>query len=53
MSSIEIVHFNPKRRVFKGKLGRLIPIKRPVNNFGDLLGPEIVRFILTQANLLN
>ena len=53
MSSIEIVHFNPKRRIFKGKLGKLIPFKRPVNNFGDLLGPEIVAYILAQASLMN
>lgn len=53
MSAIEIIHFNPKRRVFKGKLGHFIPIKRPVNNFGDLLGPEIVTYVLSQAGLSN
>lgn len=53
MSSIEIIHFNPKRRMFKGMLGHLLPIKRPVNNFGDLLGPEIVAHILSRAGLSN
>jgi len=39
---IEVVHWNPRRPVMKGLLGKLVPIRRPVNNFGDLLGPEIV-----------
>lgn len=37
MSFIEIIHFIPKRRVFKGKLGDLIPIKRTVKNFGKFI----------------
>lgn len=42
---IEVVHWNPRRPVMKGLLGKLVPIRRPVNNFGDLLGPEIVHRI--------
>ena len=46
MGSIDIVHWNPSRPVFRGRLGKHIPVKRPVNNFGDLLGPIIVNRIL-------
>jgi len=43
--TIEVVHWNPHRPVMKGLAGKLLPIRRPVNNFGDLLGPEIVKRI--------
>lgn len=46
MSNVEVVHFNPKRRIFSGILGQILPIKRPLNNFGDLLGPEITNYFL-------
>jgi pyruvyltransferase len=39
---IDVVHWNPRRPVLPGPLGRLVPIRRPVNNFGDLLGPALV-----------
>lgn len=40
--TVEVVHWNPRRPVLKGLIGRLLPFRRPVSNFGDLLGPEIV-----------
>jgi pyruvyltransferase len=40
--TVEIVHWNPRRPVFRGRVGKLVPMKRPVGNFGDLLGPMIV-----------
>ncbi|GGE98651.1 polysaccharide pyruvyl transferase family protein [Mycetocola zhadangensis] len=40
--TVEVVHWNPPRPVFSGRMGRLIPVKRPIGNFGDLLGPMIV-----------
>ncbi|MCP2032062.1 pyruvyl transferase [Okibacterium sp. HSC-33S16] len=40
--SVEIVHWNPRRPVLRGRIGKLVPVKRPVGNFGDLLGPMIV-----------
>lgn len=46
MNNVEVVHFNPKRRIFSGKLGQILPIKRPLNNFGDLLGPEVINYFL-------
>ncbi|MDY1034255.1 polysaccharide pyruvyl transferase family protein [Stenotrophomonas sp. CFBP8980] len=45
---VEVVHWNPRRPLFEGPIGRLLPIRRKVNNFGDLLGPEIVRRMLSQ-----
>lgn len=47
--AIEVVHWNPKRPVIKGTLGKLIPLRRAVNNFGDLLGPEIVRRLAARS----
>lgn len=43
--TVEVVHWNPKRPIFDGFLGRVNPIRKRVNNFGDLLGPEIVKRI--------
>lgn len=54
MSEVELVHWNPRRRVFKGKLTRRIPISgKRVSNFGDLLGPRVVSEILSRASLAN
>lgn len=49
--SVEIVHWNPRKRRVKGPIGRLLPKKPPTNNFGDLLGPIIVREILRRAGV--
>ena len=38
---VEVFYWNPTRPRFRGRLRRL-PLTRPVNNFGDLLGPNIV-----------
>jgi pyruvyltransferase len=48
---VEVVNWNPRRPVLHGKLGRLVPWRRPVNNFGDLLGPMIVSKIVVDNNL--
>lgn len=45
MAQVDVVHWNPIRPVISGSLGRYLP-KRPVDNFGDLLGPVIVERIL-------
>lgn len=47
--AIEVVHWNPKRPVLRGVLGRIIPLRKRVNNFGDLLGPEIVRRLASKS----
>lgn len=46
---VEVVHFNPLRRQ-PGLLGRFRP-KRPLNNFGDLIGPVIVGEIVKRRRL--
>jgi len=51
MKKVELVHFNPIRPLFKSFLKHLIPIKKPINNFGDLIGPLIVKSILEKKNL--
>lgn len=51
MARVEIVYFNPRRRVLRGRVGRLVPLRRPVNNFGDLLGPIVVDSVLRNAGL--
>ena len=43
---IDIIHWNPRRPVVPGPLGRFIPLHRHVNNFGDLLGPALVERML-------
>jgi pyruvyltransferase len=49
---VEIIHWNPSRPILPGRLGWLVPIRRPVNNFGDLLGPVIVAEILRREGLV-
>ncbi|MFG6503096.1 polysaccharide pyruvyl transferase family protein [Microbacterium sp. P05] len=46
---IDVVHFNPVRRR-PGVLGRFLP-RRPLNNFGDLLGPLLVAAIVKSQGL--
>ncbi len=46
---VEIIHFNPRRRR-PGMLGRVLP-RRPLNNFGDLIGPALVSRILQERGL--
>ena len=40
---VAVLHWNPHRPRFRGRIGRRLPLTAPVGNFGDLLGPEIVR----------
>lgn len=47
--AVEIVHFNPNRRR-SGFFGRLMP-RQPLNNFGDLIGPMLVRRIVSDLGL--
>ncbi|QHC67101.1 polysaccharide pyruvyl transferase family protein [Rathayibacter sp. VKM Ac-2759] len=46
MPKIEVVHWNPWRPVAESPWARCLPLRRRVNNFGDLLGPIIVSRIL-------
>lgn len=47
--TVELVHWNPSRPRFPGRLGRLFKV--PTNNFGDLLGPLVVRRILERQGI--
>lgn len=49
--TVEVVHWNPKRPMVPGRLGRLVPVRRRVSNFGDLLGPMIVSRIVANHGL--
>lgn len=47
---VEIVHFNPRRKIVPGPLGYMLP-RRPLNNFGDLIGPILVARIAAEMGL--
>jgi pyruvyltransferase len=47
---VTVVHFNPRVRR-SGPAGRLLP-RRPLNNFGDLLGPLLANRIATDAGFV-
>ena len=51
MQEVEIFSWNPPWPVLRVWIGWRIPWRRPVNNFGDLLGPLIVRALLKQRGL--
>lgn len=51
MSTIDVYRWNPSRPVFRSRLGRRIPIKRRVGNFGDLLGPLVIDAMLRRLGL--
>lgn len=53
MPEIELYSWNPSRPVLAGRGKRLFPIEKPVNNFGDLLGPVIAERLRRAANLPN
>ncbi|MCP2264680.1 polysaccharide pyruvyl transferase family protein [Promicromonospora thailandica] len=49
---VTVVHWNPRRPVLRGTLGRVVPWRRAVNNFGDLLGPLIVARLVADNELV-
>lgn len=54
MNLVEVVHWNPRRPVIRNrKLARLLPLQRPVRNFGDLIGPLVVDLLLRSRGLVN
>jgi pyruvyltransferase len=53
VAEVELFSWNPRQPVCRGRGKRFVPIERPVNNFGDLLGPIIVERIRQLAELPN
>ncbi|GGG29306.1 GumL protein [Rhodococcoides trifolii] len=50
MSEVEVLHWNPSR--IPGKVGKVLaPVCGHVDNFGDLLGPKIVRALALQLGI--
>lgn len=49
--SVELLSWNPPRPIIRGPIGRRLPFRRPVNNFGDVLGPVVVRRLLSQLGI--
>lgn len=50
---VNIIFWNPKRSIFRGRITSRIPIRRKINNFGDLIGPIIVMRILEESGIRN
>lgn len=49
--AVEVFAWNPEVPTIRGRLGRRLPLRRPVNNFGDLLGPVVVEGLVRNAGL--
>lgn len=49
--TVELLHWNPERPAVKGRLGERFAPKRPLNNFGDLLGPVISHELLRRSGI--
>ncbi|GAA5093673.1 polysaccharide pyruvyl transferase family protein [Microbacterium yannicii] len=41
LRGVDLFNWNPSRPIMRGPVGRLLPFRRPVNNFGDMLGPVV------------
>jgi pyruvyltransferase len=48
---IKLFSWNPRRPLFRGRIGRHLKLGSRVNNFGDLLGPILVRRLLDLSGL--
>lgn len=52
VAAIELFHWNPRRPLFRGSLGRRLPFRKPpIKNFGDLSGPIIAQEIVSRRGL--
>lgn len=49
--TVELYKWNPRRPVMVGCIGRMFPVRKRLNNFGDLLGPLIVKKLLTDHGM--
>ncbi len=53
MTEVEVVHWNPVRPIVSAPYSSVIRVKRPVGNFGDLLGPVVVDRMLASRAITN
>ncbi|GAB3753254.1 polysaccharide pyruvyl transferase family protein [Zhihengliuella somnathii] len=51
MPRVDLYSWNPRRPLFRGPVGRLVPLHRRVDNFGDVLGPALVSRMLRAEGL--
>ena len=51
MTEVEVVHWNPVRPIVSAPFGSVIRAKRPIGNFGDLLGPVVVDRMLASRGI--
>lgn len=51
INGVDVVHWNPRRAIAPGRLGLLLPKGKPINNFGDLIGPMIVERLAPRASI--
>nr|WP_154922041.1 polysaccharide pyruvyl transferase family protein [Microbacterium testaceum] len=49
MTGPRLFHWNPRSSPFTGRIGERIQVGERINNFGDLLGPEVVRALAPPA----
>lgn len=51
MAAVDVFHWNPRRSPVPGRWGSRLPVGPRVNNFGDLLGPLLVKEMCERAGL--
>lgn len=49
--AVDVIHWNPRKPVLPGLAGKVLPIRKKVDNFGDLIGPALVRRILSERGI--
>jgi len=50
---VQIVNWNPSQKIFKKRPLRWLPLEQRVNNFGDLIGPMVVKKLLSNNEIEN
>lgn len=53
MTRVDLIHWNPRRPLLRGRAGRFLPFGPRVDNFGDLLGPFVIEEMLRRRGLAN
>lgn len=53
VGGVEVFHWNPRRPIVRGRFGQWLPKGRGTNNFGDMMGPAIVRALAPSSRPVN